>query len=596
MDVDARQDVGESAEEDGGGDLPLLDDRLHRRAPWPARTCPCWTWTTRWTTAACAPPPRPGAGFGFGEPAAGAFDDVGYVAHEQDGHDAEAEMVTETMAELYASQGLHAQAADVYRELIGQRGEEPGLVRRLAEIEEQTQVAESAAGYASTGPHPSFELDADGGHAGLAGVGGCVRPRRHGARAGRRRARADLSPAQTDETFAATDASAERHAPGTTTCRTSGRAPGLRFRRRGRVRSLPARFDDGFPSLPPGPGGRTSPLWRTRFESVADFAQADAAPETAGASASADPFADSFADGFDGAVEPAFAASAAASASTGDGRQPWEAPSVAETEPVGFDILVVEDEDGAEIPAPRRRRRGHERRLGHGRRAAGRRRGRRRRGRNRRRRAGPRGAPGRARPRRSGLHGAGLRRTGGRRRTMAGYFDSLLAWQPVPGRHAGVRAVGQGGAITIEAAQTPGAPVDVPYEAPSPAAPPVEAPAPDDEPRPYETPGSEPLPYESPEPDPLPYEAPEAASFDAPAFPAAPAIPTFDAPSFQPPRPCAGAGRAGGRRALGRRRAVPRDGRRAVGRRGAEPGRPARGVRRRTPAVHAGRPAPAGPG
>ena len=47
----------------------------------------------------------------------------------------EPEVVTETMAELYASQGLREQAAEVYRELIQRRGEEPALARRLAELE-----------------------------------------------------------------------------------------------------------------------------------------------------------------------------------------------------------------------------------------------------------------------------------------------------------------------------------------------------------------------------------------------------------------------------------------------------------------------------
>jgi tetratricopeptide (TPR) repeat protein len=45
------------------------------------------------------------------------------------------EMVTETMAELYASQGLHDRAAEVYRELIRTRGDDPALRRRLAELE-----------------------------------------------------------------------------------------------------------------------------------------------------------------------------------------------------------------------------------------------------------------------------------------------------------------------------------------------------------------------------------------------------------------------------------------------------------------------------
>lgn len=43
-------------------------------------------------------------------------------------------VVTETMADLYASQGLTAQAAEVYRELIRERPEDPGLQRKLASL------------------------------------------------------------------------------------------------------------------------------------------------------------------------------------------------------------------------------------------------------------------------------------------------------------------------------------------------------------------------------------------------------------------------------------------------------------------------------
>ncbi|HET6762845.1 MAG TPA: hypothetical protein VFH27_04210, partial [Longimicrobiaceae bacterium] len=65
------------------------------------------------------------------------------------GHDDDEEVVTETMAELYARQGFHARAIDVYRELIRRRGDEPALVRRVAELEtlagrEAAQGAESA--------------------------------------------------------------------------------------------------------------------------------------------------------------------------------------------------------------------------------------------------------------------------------------------------------------------------------------------------------------------------------------------------------------------------------------------------------------------
>lgn len=45
------------------------------------------------------------------------------------------ELVTETIAELYARQGLYERAADVYRELIRRRGDDAGLQRRLREVE-----------------------------------------------------------------------------------------------------------------------------------------------------------------------------------------------------------------------------------------------------------------------------------------------------------------------------------------------------------------------------------------------------------------------------------------------------------------------------
>jgi hypothetical protein len=60
---------------------------------------------------------------GGGEPAAG--------EPEADGD----EVVTETIAELYARQGFHDRAADVYRELIRRRGGDPALAARLREEE-----------------------------------------------------------------------------------------------------------------------------------------------------------------------------------------------------------------------------------------------------------------------------------------------------------------------------------------------------------------------------------------------------------------------------------------------------------------------------
>lgn len=62
------------------------------------------------------------------------------------------EVVTETIAELYARQGLHDRAADVYRELIRRRGGDPTLERRLAELEAM------APGGAEASQAPALEI------------------------------------------------------------------------------------------------------------------------------------------------------------------------------------------------------------------------------------------------------------------------------------------------------------------------------------------------------------------------------------------------------------------------------------------------------
>jgi tetratricopeptide (TPR) repeat protein len=54
-------------------------------------------------------------------------------------------LVSETLAELYARQGFTAEAAEMYRELIRRRGEEPGLVLRLAELEAGAERAAASA-------------------------------------------------------------------------------------------------------------------------------------------------------------------------------------------------------------------------------------------------------------------------------------------------------------------------------------------------------------------------------------------------------------------------------------------------------------------
>jgi tetratricopeptide (TPR) repeat protein len=510
MDLDARQDVGESAAEDAGG-LPLLDDDMID-APLAGADLPLLDLDDAADDdARVSPVSEPGAGFGFGEPVSGTFDDVSYVAHQEDGHDREAEMVTETMAELYASQGLHAQAADVYRELIRQRGEEPGLVRRLAEIQEQTQVAGSP-GYSAT-ETPSFELDADGGTPDWlesvdAFARGGTEPVLDAGVPGQ-----DLSPAQTDETLAAEESADAADDGFPSFASTADDLPTFDTAAGDEFASFePAGGDFPALDLTPADDLALSPGYAgsTDFASQTGFApSAGVAPEMAGvaSSTSADPFADSFAGGFDGAAEPAAA---------GDDRQAWEAPSVAESEPVGFDILVVEDEDGNETPAPSDvvadmsadwamaaaplddDEEAAEAELAASASAST-----------------PEldsdwasdsataaGVPAFTAPPVAAPGSAGGR-------TMGGYFASLLAWTPAPAEAPTYEVTADAdGAIIIQAAAP-----DAPAEPATAALPSVDA-AP-----------AEPMEFESP-----------AASFDAPAsFPAAPGIPTFDAPAFQPP-------------------------------------------------------------
>jgi tetratricopeptide (TPR) repeat protein len=54
---------------------------------------------------------------------------------EPDDDSGPVEVVTETIAELYARQGFHERSAEVLRELIRRRGGDPALERRLGEIE-----------------------------------------------------------------------------------------------------------------------------------------------------------------------------------------------------------------------------------------------------------------------------------------------------------------------------------------------------------------------------------------------------------------------------------------------------------------------------
>ena len=295
MDAEARQDVGESAAADAGdAGLPLLDDSL-LDAPLAGAGAPMLDAdaTLGDFGSLADEAAEPGAGFGFEPEARGeeaGF--TGFAEPEPADHaehaepDVDAEVVTETMAELYAAQGLHGRAADVYRELIQQRGEEPGLVRRLGEIEGMMHPAASA------------EPEAPGEDAG-----------------------------ETPDWLASVDAFATGEAS------TSGAGEDAALPE---LEPLPA-FADETPSFAAPAADEPA---------SAETEPADPGMEPAAASASADPFADSFAGGFEGAgAEPAAGVEGDAD------RQQWEAPTVTETEPVGFDILVVEDEEGAEVPA-----------------------------------------------------------------------------------------------------------------------------------------------------------------------------------------------------------------------------------------------------
>jgi tetratricopeptide (TPR) repeat protein len=66
------------------------------------------------------------------------------------------DLASETLAELYARQGFADQAAEMYRVLIRRRGEEPALVRRLAELEgREAEVGPSPADDAESEPSPA---------------------------------------------------------------------------------------------------------------------------------------------------------------------------------------------------------------------------------------------------------------------------------------------------------------------------------------------------------------------------------------------------------------------------------------------------------
>ncbi|HEX9937340.1 MAG TPA: hypothetical protein VGB15_09460 [Longimicrobium sp.] len=190
-----------------------------------------------------------------------------------DEHEEHDEVVTETIAELYAQQGFADRAAEVYRELIARRGEEPALVRRLGELE--AQLAGGAATAPSSGGGDDF---------GMIDLDTPAEPAQAGAGA------ADATPGWLESVDAFVSGGNDQRAAG----------------------------DFDLPTVPELGGD-------VEFGHAAGAETPSTEPAPAGTHASASPgagtgdaFADSFADGFDGA---------------GDARREWEAPTVEETAP-----------------------------------------------------------------------------------------------------------------------------------------------------------------------------------------------------------------------------------------------------------------------
>jgi hypothetical protein len=73
---------------------------------------------------------------------------------------AESGVVTETMAELYAAQGLQARAVEIYRSLLEERPGDERLVRRLAELERKADAVPSPEPEPAT-PEPTASTAAD---------------------------------------------------------------------------------------------------------------------------------------------------------------------------------------------------------------------------------------------------------------------------------------------------------------------------------------------------------------------------------------------------------------------------------------------------
>jgi tetratricopeptide (TPR) repeat protein len=252
-------------------------------------------------------------------------------------HEVDAEVVTETMAELYAAQGLLQQSADTYRELIRQRGEEPGLVRRLAEIEARLHPAAESAVPAPAADEPAEEETPDW----LASVDAFAMGGAAASMAAIHMSADEPEPEPEAEPLAPADDVFDTLPPSDAYEPVSASADASHDASAG-----PDSFE-----AEPGTGFDFPAAGEFDAPSTPGF---DYLTPAAAAAAGADSFAESFRGGFEGTETEtpahAFAAPVAEFAAADD-RAPWEAPAVAETEPVGFDLIVVE-EDGDEVPAP----------------------------------------------------------------------------------------------------------------------------------------------------------------------------------------------------------------------------------------------------
>jgi len=233
-------------------------------------------------------------------------DEPAPAAAHHDDHEDHGEVVTETIAELYAQQGFPDRAAEVYRELITRRGEEPALVRRLAELEARTGAAQEPAEAGGAGGFEEFgAIDLDVPTPGLPP--------------------ADFTPAPTELGEApawleSVDSFLSAGSAGPPATADAGAAEG-----EGDL-DLPEGGDLDLPYLDTGDATSGAP-------SAGEPSHAHA---HVGA-ATGDAFADSFAGGFDGAA-----------------RAEWRAPTVEETEPaaeIGQSLAAAAPLDFAPVDA-----------------------------------------------------------------------------------------------------------------------------------------------------------------------------------------------------------------------------------------------------